>query len=209
MRSVANKSIEEPRSRRGTPAWELARLYPTQGHWSEEAYLELHTNQLIEFSHGVLEFLEMPTRLHQLIVAFLYRNLYSYVQRHKLGEVHFAPLRIRVAPETIREPDVVFVSKKRLPKNKTIPPQGADLVIEVVSPSEESRKRDLIEKRRDYSGAGIAEYWIVDPENGTITVLALNGMKYEQAGKYKLGQKAISRHLPGFEIDVTEALTAE
>ncbi len=184
-------------------------MYPTQGHWSEEAYLELHSNQLIEFTHGMLEFLEMPTLKHQLIVAYLYERLQAHVRREKLGKVLFAPLRIRVAPETIREPDVVYLSHKKVPRNKMRPPEGADLVVEVVSPSEESRKRDLIEKRRDYAGAGIAEYWIVDPDNATITVLALNRMKYEQAGKYKLGQKAISRHLPGFEIDVTEALAAE
>lgn len=199
----------EPKSRPGTPVWEIARLYPTQGHWSQEAYLELHTNQLIEFNHGVLEFLEMPTRLHQLIVAFLYRHLYDYVRAHKLGEVHFAPLRIRVSAETIREPDVVFVSKKRLPKDKTKPPEGADLVIEVVSSGEESRKRDLVEKRKDYAGAGIAEYWIVDPDHSTITVLSLSGAKYEQAGKYKPGQQAASRLLPGFAIEVTEALNPD
>ncbi|RLS53730.1 MAG: Uma2 family endonuclease [Planctomycetota bacterium] len=209
MRSVANKTIEEPRSHRGTPVWELARLYPSQGHWSEEAYLDLHSNQLIEFTHGVLEFLEIPTLKHQLIVAFLYERLQAHVRRDKLGKVLFAPLRIRVAPETIREPDVVYLSHKKVPRNKSKPPEGADLVMEVVSPSEASRKRDLIEKRRDYAQAGIAEYWIVDPESSTITVLALNGSKYEQAGKYKSGQKATSRRLPGFEIDVTEALTAD
>lgn len=208
MKTVESMS-DSPRSRKGTPVWELARLYPCQGDWSEEEYLELHTNQLIEFNHGVLEFLEMPTRLHQLIVAFLYRSLYTYAQARKLGEVHFAPLRIRVAPETIREPDVAYFSRKKLPKDKTKPPLGADLVMEVVSPGEESRKRDLVQKRRDYSSAGIAEYWIVDPEQSSITVLSLHGDKYEQAGKYKSGQKAISRLLPGFEVDVGEALSAD
>lgn len=199
----------EPKSRPGTPVWEIARLYPTQGHWSQEAYLELHTNQLIEFNHGVLEFLEMPTLKHQLIVAYLYERLQAHVRRGSLGKVLFAPLRIRISPETIREPDVVYLSQKRVPRNKTKPPEGADLVVEVVSSGEESRKRDLVEKRKDYASAGIAEYWIVDPDNSTITVLALNGAKYEQAGKYKPGQQAASRLLPGFAIDVNEALTAD
>jgi Uma2 family endonuclease len=206
---TAKPTIAEPRSRRGTPVWELARLYPSQGHWSEEAYLELHTNQLIEFTHGVLEFLEMPTLKHQMIVAYLYERLQAYVRREKLGKVFFAPLRIRVAPETIREPDVVYLSHKKIPRNKTKPPEGADLVVEVVSPREESRKRDLVEKRRDYALAGIAEYWIVDPESSTITVLALHGSKYEQVGKFKSDHKAVSRLLPGFEIDVTEAFAAD
>ncbi len=203
------KPIEEPRSRRGTPVWELARLHPYQGDWTEEDYLSIHTNQLVEFTDGVLEFLEMPTLKHQLIVAYLYERLLAHVRQRKLGKVFFAPLRIRVAPDRIREPDVVFLTTKRIPKNLITPPDGADLVMEIVSPGDDSRKRDLIKKRRDYANAGIAEYWIVDPEASTITVLSLNDTKYEQVGKFKSGQSAVSRLLTGFEIDVTEALDAD
>lgn len=207
MSSVETHPIDEPRSRRGTPVWELARLYPSQGEWSEEDFLGLHTNQLVEFTHGVLEFLEMPTFKHQLIAMYLHERLQSHVRKYRLGIAMYAPLRIRVAAEKIREPDVAYFTAKRIPKNLISPPTGADLVMEVVSPGDESRKRDLIQKRREYAEAGIAEYWIVDPESSTITVLALNGAKYEQAGKYKSGQKAASQLLPGFEIDVTVALT--
>ena len=48
-----------------------------------------------------------------------------------------------------------------------------DLVIEVVSAGPESEKRDYEMKRRDYAGAGIDEYWIVDPQKRRITVLTL------------------------------------
>ena len=205
--SVAEQHIEEPRSRLGPPVWELARLYPAQGHWTEEDYLALHTNQLIEFTRGVLEFLEVPTRKHQLIVAALYHKLYQYNLQRGLGEVHFAPLRIRVAPSTIREPDVLFLAKERLSEDTTIPPEGADLAMEVVSPSPESRERDLVKKRLDYALAGVSEYWIVDPAKETITVLALNGEVYETVGEYGIGQTATSQLLPGFEIDVAEAIS--
>ena len=206
--SVAEQHIEEPRSRLGTPVWELARLYPAQGQWTEEDYLALHTNQLIEFTRGVLEFLEVPTRKHQLIVAALYHKLYQYNLQRGLGEVHFAPLRIRVAPSTIREPDVLFLANERLSEDTTIPPEGADLAMEVVSPSPESRERDLVKKRHDYALAGISEYWIIDPDRETITVLALEDDQYQMIGEYRNGQKAASRLLPGFEIDVSGALSA-
>lgn len=207
MTTAQKKAMEAPRSYRGTPVWELARLYPTQGEWLEEDYLALHTNQLVEFSNGVLEFLEMPTFQHQLIVMYLHEMLQAHVRKYRLGIAMYSPLRIRVAPDKIREPDVAYFTAKKIPKNLVSPPQGADMVMEVVSPSDESRKRDLIQKRRDYAKAGIAEYWIVDPETATITVLALSGTKYVQVGKYKFGQKAESRLLPGFEVDVTETLT--
>ena len=58
-------------SRRGEPTWEMALLHPLQGAWSESEYLALHTNRLIEYADGCLEFLPMPTLFHQAIVLFL------------------------------------------------------------------------------------------------------------------------------------------
>ena len=207
MRSVAKQPVEAPRSRRGTPVWELARLYPTQGHWTEEDYLELETNLLIEYTDGVLEFLDMPSPQHQLILQYIQMRLLNFVLKSRRGSVMAAPLPIRVASMTYREPDIVYFVKKLADLSKA--PNGADLVMEVVSPGNANRRRDLIKKRREYADAGISEYWIVDPENSAITVLALKGGKFEVAGKYKPGQTAVSRLLPNFEIDVEEAFSAD
>jgi Uma2 family endonuclease len=204
---TAQKTIETPQSRRGTPVWELAHLFPTQGHWTEEDYLGLETNLLIEYTDGVLEFLEMPSPKHQLIVQYIQMRLLNFVSKSRRGSVMSAPLPIRIASTTYREPDLVYFAKKLADLSKA--PNGADLVMEIVSPGSANRRRDIIKKRREYADAGIAEYWIVDPESSTITVLALNGTKYEQAGKYKAGQTAVSKLLPGFNIDVTEALSAD
>lgn len=51
----------------GEPTWEIARLFPNQGAWSEQEYLELKGNRLIEFSCGNVElpccgWLEISTR---------------------------------------------------------------------------------------------------------------------------------------------------
>ena len=43
------------------------------------------------------------------------------------------------------------------------------LVIEILSPS--TRRRDQKQKRSFYMDAGVAEYWLVDPERKTITVV--------------------------------------
>ena len=82
--------------------------------------------------------------------------------------------------------------------------QGADLVIEVVS--NEGRQRDLEIKRQEYARAGIAEYWIVDPQVQQITVLALEGSAYVVHGQYSHGCDAESRLLPGFKVGVTDVL---
>jgi Uma2 family endonuclease len=46
------------------------------------------------------------------------------------------------------------------------------LIVEVLSPS--TRSRDRKEKRTIYGDARIQEYWIVDPEQKTVTVIARN-----------------------------------
>ena len=84
--------------------------------------------------------------------------------------------------------------------------EGADLVMEVVS--DDDRRRDLETKRREYAQAGIPEYWIVDPEQGRITVLRLDGATYAVHGDFPLDAQATSTLLPGFVLDVSAALTA-
>lgn len=44
------------------------------------------------------------------------------------------------------------------------------LVIEIVSPGATNRARDYRYKRTEYAARGIAEYWIVDPQERQITV---------------------------------------
>jgi hypothetical protein len=36
-----------PRSQPGEPAWEIAMLFPPQGHWTEEEYLALDTSAVV------------------------------------------------------------------------------------------------------------------------------------------------------------------
>jgi Uma2 family endonuclease len=159
-----------PVSRRGDPTWELALAFPHQGEWSEEEYLALDRNWLIEFSDGVLEFLPVPTYFHQAIVDFLHSRFKSFVEQRGLGKVLFAPLPVRLWRRKYREPDVIYLSKARIPRDPHSQPDGADLVAEVVSPGDENRERDLVTKPAEYARAGIQEYWIVDPEFSTTRV---------------------------------------
>src|SRR5437016_587011 len=92
----------------GEPTWDIARLFPAQGYWSEQDYLDLDTNQLVEFSHGFVEFLPMPKLSHQLIAGLLYRLLESFVSANGLGTVVDAPYKVRLWEEKYREPDVIF-----------------------------------------------------------------------------------------------------
>ncbi|HUE72416.1 MAG TPA: Uma2 family endonuclease [Pirellulaceae bacterium] len=196
-------------SQLGEPTWELTAYFPRQGDWTEEAYfgLESRGGRLIELVDGKLEFPSMPTGYHQFIVEFLLDSLKAYVKPRGLGVVMFAPCPVRLRQGNIREPDIFFVRRGRWPDFKK-PPDGVDLAIEVVSDDPSDRKRDLVEKRKDYAQAGIPEYWIVDPLEQRITVLVLDGEQYRVDGEYSPGQKARSKLLEGLEIDVAAVFAA-
>ncbi len=205
--STAHLPAPQHPIQRDAPAWDIALLFPRQGHWSEEEYLALNTNQLVELVNGCVEVLPMPTVFHQLIVKYLHRLLDDFVTGLALGLALFAPLPVRLWPQHLREPGVVFLRSGRM-RDKMKPPDGADLVMEVVSEVEKNRLRDLEIKRREYAKAHIPEYWIVDPEQQTITVLELVGEEYQVHGEFHPGQQATSVLLPGFAVDVAAVLAA-
>ncbi len=82
-----------------------------------------------------------------------------------------------------------------------------DLVMEIVS--ENNRRHDLVTKRDEYARAGIPEYWIVDLEEETITVLVLKSRRksYIEHGTFAKGTRATSKILPGFSVDVKETFS--
>lgn len=193
------------RPREPEPAWEIARLFPLQGHWSEEDYLDLDTNWLVEFTDGYVEVLPMPTTSHQLLVLYLRDLLKAYADRRDAGLVVTAPLKVRLRTGKFREPDVVFMKTEHADRIGEEFWEGADLVMEVVSEGSEARTRDLRKKRQDYARAGIPEYWVIDPRDKEILVLRLAGKKYVAHGKFPEGTVAPSHLLPEFRVDVTEA----
>ena len=191
---------------RSEPTWAIARLFPNQGHWSEDEYLALNTRHLVELSNGYLEVLAMPGQRHQRLVFFLARLLEAFVTAGRLGEVLMAPFPVQVGKSKYREPDIVFMLAQNGHRKREEYWVGADLVVEVVSPDDPNR--DWIVKRQEYASADIPEYWIVDRRSLTITVLHLAGQEYAVHGEFGLNAKAISLLLPGFAVDVAAVFAA-
>jgi Uma2 family endonuclease len=188
------------------PTWEIAKLFPNQGQWTEEEYLALNTNLLVEYSSGYIEVLPMPTKTHQAIVFYLARMLFAFVNAAKLGRVFPAPLRVKLYNGKYREPDIIFLKVENAARGTEEYCLGADLVMEVVS--DDYRKHDLETKRFEYARSGIPEYWIVDPMLKEIAVLKLVGDHYESAGVYRPGEQAASVLLSGFIVEVTAVFEA-
>jgi Uma2 family endonuclease len=180
----------------------LAEILPPQGAWSEEEYLVLtdHRTRLVEFTDGILEPLPMPTDNHQMLLQVLFLAFLKYFGTAS-GVVHFAPMRVRIRPGKFREPDLLILTAANDSRRNNRYWDGADVVVEVVS--EDKPERDLIDKRHDYAEGRIPEYWIVNPQTDTITVLELRGGVYAEAGVYPRGQSARSVLAPDFTVGVT------
>lgn len=211
MQAVFDETFLEsppPPSHRGSPTWEMAYFFPPQGSWAEEDYLSLGTAWMIEFEDGCIEVLPMPTVAHQRIVDYLAAELKAYFKRIRIGgDVLTAPLPIRLRAGKFREPDVVYLRPGRIVRPDE-QPDGADLVMEVVSDGDRNRERDLQTKRSEYAAAGIDEYWIVDPQTRTITVLVAQDGVYRIHAECRAGEVATSATFAGFQLDVSTVLAA-
>ncbi len=191
------------------PAWDIARLFPDQGTWSEGDYLLLQGNHFVEFSDGLVEVLPMPSELHQSIVISLLRLFLAFVTPQGLGKLLTAPFRVKLRPGKFREPDLMFMFKENAHRRHEQFWEGADLVVEIVSPDDP--ERDTIVKREEYAQAGIREYWIVHPLEETVTVLTLakGESAYREHGVFTRGQVASSVLLEGFSVEVAALFADE
>jgi Uma2 family endonuclease len=165
-----------------------------------------HLTRLVEYTDGYIEILPMPTVFHQAVLRFLFLKFHTFVSPMD-GAVFFAPLRIRIRPGKFREPDLLLVKDAKDSRCGNRFWTGADLTLEVVS--EDKPERDLVEKRQDYAEGKVPEYWIVNPQTQTITVLRLKKGKYVEHGVFKRGDAATSVLLPGFKIKVSEVFDIE
>jgi Uma2 family endonuclease len=194
----------------GTPTWEVAFLFPAQGKWTESDYLALDRAYegwpRIELANGRLEVLPMPTQTHQFILVFLFELLKAFTKAHAPGVVLPSGIRVRLKNGNYREPDLVYMKAEHAHRRHEEHWDGADLVVEIVSPDPKDRQRDWEDKARDYARNGIPEYWILDPQQQLIRVLTLRGKAYRVHGDFGPGTQATSVLLPGFAVAVDAAL---
>jgi len=152
-----------------------------------------------EILDGELYVTPSPSYGHQLAVYRLATFLGSHVEAKGLGQVLFAPLDVLLAETNIVQPDILFLSRGKIPPGKAKNIQVApDLVVEVLS--ESTAEQDRLHKKRIYARHGVPHYWIVDPENRTLEVFELAGAEYRPAGSLAGEALAASSLFPGLAI---------
>lgn len=167
----------------------------------------------IEIIGGEAVMMAAPSRVHQEICFEIGRQLGNYLEG-KQCKVYLAPFGVRLfeqegdRPEdvdTVVEPDIsVICDKSKLDKQGC---KGApDLIVEVLSPS--TQRQDQLVKLNLYQQAGVREYWIVDPENGTVRVMLLADNGYFQTHEvYRQDDVAKVNVLEGCFIELNKVFS--
>ncbi|MFM9960478.1 MAG: Uma2 family endonuclease [Planctomycetaceae bacterium] len=192
--------------KREAAALRMLDLLPDKAVWTEDEYLDISTNHIVEFTDGRVEVLPMPTPYHQAVSRRLLLALDDVVRGDQLGEVFHCPVPLLTGVTKYREPDLLFVSKDNLSKTWETDRrlEKADLVIEILSKGTRSRQRDLVRKTAEYAAAKIPEYWIIDPQNKIVLQYRLRSGKYAAPRELGLDDEIRSPLLPQFRMAVRD-----
>lgn len=125
-----------------------------------------------EVHDGELSVAPAPSPRHQRVVRALFEALHHHVQRHRLGEVLFAPLDVILSATTVVQPDLVYLDGGR---RGALSDRGVEgpptLVVEVLSPSSAAIDRGV--KQELYARHRVPFFWRVDPEAEVVEVFVL------------------------------------
>jgi Uma2 family endonuclease len=159
-------------------------------------------NKRTELVRGVLVVREPAGYQHGDVTMRLAAAIFAHVEAHGLGRVFAAETGFALArnPDTVRAPDVAFISTARLPDP---PPRGfaelaPNLAVEVLSPDD--RAGEVLSKVGEWLNAGARLVWVVDP------VRVLARVYREDGSESMLGRTDALRGedvLPGFEFQLS------
>ena len=157
----------------------IPRQAPPREHVTFDEFCALiREDQKADLIDGVIHMTPPPSFEHEDLFGFLLMVLRGYVREKKLGHVLGSRAAMKLSDLNAPEPDLMFISKEKLPQSKGKALIGAaDLVIEIISPS--SRRLDLVDKKDLYARFGVREYWIIDQFRQTTQFLKNNDGNWE------------------------------
>jgi Uma2 family endonuclease len=158
-----------------------------------------------ELVRGGLRQMPLAGHQHGEVAARVLFTVGPFVQQARLGKTYAAETGFLIArdPDTVRGPDVAFVSNETLSRIALSPqgyfPGAPDLAIEVTSPSD--RRRYVDEKVAAWLEAGSQVVVVLDPRRKT-------GAVHRRGGQVRLlsatDQVTLPDLLPGWSLNLAE-----
>ena len=168
----------------------------------------LHThvpNKRVELVRGVLVVREPPGYQHGRVTAELARQLGNHVKASGIGQIVVGDTGFKIAsdPDTVREPDIAFITAERVPGPHTLgfAALGPDLVVEVLSPND--RPGETLAKVGDWLEGGARLVWVIDPERRLARVYRYDGSETSIPEEEQLDGEDV---LPGFSCRLASIL---
>ncbi|WP_340538723.1 Uma2 family endonuclease [Nocardioides sp. GXZ039] len=135
-----------------------------------EEYRSLPEVARSEYVDGHVVMTPPPTARHQRVA----HRLAGLIERGAPELFVVGGCGVWTGAQRIRIPDVVATEH---PFDAAWAPDVPVLVGEVVAPS--TRVEDTLRKTAEYCEAGIAQYWVADPDSTRLTVLGNNGTGWD------------------------------
>jgi Uma2 family endonuclease len=153
----------------------------------------------LELIKGVLYMTPPPDHPHNRVAANLIEILIGEIKRcHCRGKVYIPRAALWIDDNTYLEPDLMYLSEELEAEMTPDHWTRADIVVEVISPSNANYDRST--KSDTYQAMGVREMWLIDPEKKQVEMRSFETGKdfvYEAAGTLH------SEVLPEIQISVS------
>lgn len=168
----------------------------------------LHLNlsdKRTELVRGRLIVREPAGWAHGIVAMKIGTKVAAHVDQSGAGVVLAAEtgFKIESDPDTVRAPDVAFVTRERAPLESTrgFPALAPDLAIEILSPDD--RPGEVLAKIGDWLSAGTKLVWVVDPARRLARVYRSDGSEDTVTADGALEGEDL---LPGFSCSLASLL---
>ena len=188
----------------------INQLDPINGLYTYAEYLLWKFEERVELLKGKLFKMSAPSIDHQRISGRLFVKMYSYLEG-KRCEVFSAPFDVVLKnpngeDNTVLQPDLCVVcDPEKLADGKRC--YGApDWVLEIVSPS--NVEKELSKKMHIYEEAGVAEYWVLRPEEKELDIFVLQDNGYIGLKPRFAGEVVSPQKFPDLQINLSEIFSS-
>ena len=157
--------------------------------------VELVRGEIVEMTNPAMRHGEVCSNISLLL------RLWDRQHRRFVVATNDASVLTQRDPDSIRGPDVLVISRDRLPERKSpivpsnVPPEVA---VEVLSPSD--RWPDVIAKVAEYLAADVREVWVVDSADKSVFVF----LHEDHPTELGVDDVLTSRALDGFSCSVSD-----